>query len=70
MKKAKSMKERVQGFANEASVQGETGTVTLLTRVPKRLRKVLRLYTVQNETTVQKFVTEVLEKALKEKGAL
>ena len=40
-------------------------TVMLNTRVPKDLMKKLKIYCVTNETTIQKFITEMLQKKLK-----
>jgi len=68
MKKPKSMGDRMKEFGKEASSQEETAMMN--TRVPKRLLKALKLYTVQNETTIQSLLTEIVEKELKNRGAL
>ena len=60
MRKAKSTKETI----------AENENTMLNVRIRKRILKALKLWTVQNDTTIKEFVTETLEREVKQKGAL
>jgi hypothetical protein len=56
-----------EAFIKEASKKKKTEVETkmLNTRVPKGLIKKLKIYCVEHETTVQEFITQIIEEKLK-----
>lgn len=74
MGKVKTSKDALGEFAKvteKARADKEENAETMLnTRVSKKTLKALKVWVAQNETTIQAFVTEVLERELKTRGGL
>jgi len=54
----------IKGGSKKPVIKPKTETKMLNTRVPKELVRRIKVYCADNETTVQDFVTETLEKRL------
>ena len=59
-----------KGWIEEKKNRQREGTEYLSTRVPEQLLMALKKYTADHNLTMRAFICGVLEKALKERGAL
>ncbi len=59
-----------RGWVGEAKGSHKEGTEYLSTRVPQHILRALKKYTADHNLTIRAFITDALEKALKDKGAL